>query len=246
MKIADTPRPKLLAALAVLASGVALTLTSISLAILHQPDVADATPPSEVTAPPGVTARSHASSSGVSDDPLIDRVQRLALRAPEDPPSTPAHPEGVTIVGDSLLVASEDALALALPEAQMDARVGRQFSEGVRIVAAMREASELTDTVVVALGTNGYVSESNMNAMLLLLSDVSNVYLVNVRVPRDWERSVNDRLAEADDDHPSVTVLDWYSLTQDQPELIAGDGYHLSSDGELAFSQLIAFFASAE
>lgn len=245
MRIADTPRPKLLAALAVLASGVALTAIGASLAILHQPDPADATPPNEITVAPGGTDRSDASSSRQSDDPVHYPLLRLAAGVPEHPAPSPAHPQGVTVVGDSLLVATEDMLELALPKVQMDGRVGRQFSEGVRIIAATREADELTDTVVVALGTNGYVSDGDMNAMLLLLGDVSNVYLVNVRVPRDWEDSVNERLAEAAADHDAVTVVDWYSLTRDRPELLAGDGYHLSSAGEVAFSQLIAFYASA-
>ena len=38
----------------------------------------------------------------------------------------------------------------------------------------------------------------------------------------------------------NVRLVDWYSASQDHPELFAGDGYHLTPDGSAFYATLIA------
>ncbi|REH91608.1 acyltransferase, partial [Staphylococcus felis] len=67
----------------------------------------------------------------------------------------------------------------------------------------------------------------------------ANVYLVNVRVPREYESHVNALMAEAAKKHKNVHLIDWYSASEGHTNYFAYDGIHLEYEGSKALSDLI-------
>src|SRR5699024_9004930 len=59
----------------------------------------------------------------------------------------------VVLIGDSLSVGARQHLEAEIPGVDIDAKVGRQFSEGVGVLEG--EDTQDASTVIMALGTNG-------------------------------------------------------------------------------------------
>lgn len=68
----------------------------------------------------------------------------------------------------------------------------------------------------------------------------AHIYLVNVRVPRQWEKEVNKALARKAQENEYVTLIDWYSVAINHPEYFEQDGVHLKPNGAEALASLIA------
>ncbi|HTH06415.1 MAG TPA: hypothetical protein VL916_11120, partial [Ilumatobacteraceae bacterium] len=137
-------------------------------------------------------------------------------------------------IGDSIMLGSASALERQLPGIAIDAKVGRQFSEGVEIVRALAAAGTIPGTVIIHLGTNGTVTARKCDEMFGLLAG-KRVVLVNLHVPRPWEAPNNDVLVACAGRH-GATVVDWHSNATG----LAHDGYHLGGSGPEAYATLIA------
>ena len=142
----------------------------------------------------------------------------------------------VTLVGDSLNVGTEPYLAEALDGWRIDAhdRVGRATPEGVEELRALRRS--LAPVVVVSLGTNDAEgSESDFRELVdeALAIAGPDRCVVWATVVRDGaERTGFDRvLQDASDAHPNVRLVDWASLVDDDPSLLADDRVHGTPDG---------------
>ena len=169
-------------------------------------------------------------------------VARTGTTPPVPPTVTPALPSPVAImpgtdilgVGDSVMLGASSALSRQFPGIAIDAKVGRQFSEGVEIVRALAALGTIPGTVVVHLGTNGTVSPARCDELMGLLAG-KRVVLVNVHVPRPWEAQNNDVLAACAARH-GATIVDWHTNAVG----LAPDGYHLGRSGPDAYATLIA------
>ena len=125
------------------------------------------------------------------------------------------------------------------PGIAIDAKVGRQFSEGVEIVRALAEQGTIPGTVVIHLGTNGTISAATCDEMFRLLAG-KHVVLVNVHVPRPWEARTTTCSKRAPDAH-GAAIVDWHTNAVG----LAHDGYHLSGSGPEAYATLIAATVAA-
>ncbi|MDF2651724.1 MAG: acyltransferase, partial [Paenibacillus sp.] len=65
------------------------------------------------------------------------------------------------------------------------------------------------------------------------------VVLVNTRVPRKWQDSVNTTLKKVAADFPNVVILDWYSLSEGKESYFSKDGVHLKSEGAEFYASLL-------
>ncbi len=185
-----------------------------------------------------------------ADNQALVRLGSVAERTPRpEPPkaATPPPPplevdaELVSAVGDSVLLGGAPRLIGVIPaEVRVDGAVGRQFSDGVPLFQELIEKDLLGDAVVIHLGNNGILSDTQVDEVLTLLADVPRVVIVNVRVPRDWQGPVNERLAAGVTRHPNAVLADWYGLSEGHPEWFAADRYHLSDQGMDAYANLVA------
>ncbi len=145
----------------------------------------------------------------------------------------------VTLVGDSVSVASTPALQQALPGISINAMVGRQFSTGLQVLAGIKAAGQLRPVVVFALGTNGTVTQSDL-AQLYSLIGTRRLVLVNTYEARPWEQEVNSALAAAVSANPRTTALaDWYSAIVNRTSLLWPDGIHPQPAGGVLFASIV-------
>ncbi|CAM3326794.1 acyltransferase family protein [Paenibacillus lupini] len=164
------------------------------------------------------------------------------------PTDTPSHsPEtrggqtgGVTAIGDSVIVGVKPALKKLIPNIIVDGKVSRQLSDAIDVVNALKSDHQLGDTVIIELGTNGPFGSKKLNELLDAIGDDKQIYVVNSRVPRDWQDTVNKTLAEAADEHSNVKLIDWHAFSKGKKEWFTKDGVHLQPNGAEAYAGLIA------
>jgi len=93
--------------------------------------------------------------------------------------------------------------------------------------------------VVFALGTNGLVTDDQIDAIMADAGDKRIVVFVNTRSPQPWVGSTNQAIANAATRYKNVRVIDWYGYSANRNDLFDGDGTHLSTTGVTEYLNLI-------
>lgn len=148
------------------------------------------------------------------------------------PPPGPGFVAGrVTAVGDSVMLDYQDPLQTDIPGINVNAAVSRQWSDGVQLLAELKAFGQLGAEVIVGLGTNGPISDSDFDAMMQVLSGASRVVFVNFHVDRDWQDANNAVLSRGASRYPNVFIADWATLAAQNPQWFGADGTHLAING---------------
>ena len=153
---------------------------------------------------------------------------------------TPASAGRITAIGDSVMVGAAGELTRALGEPEIDAEVGRQAPAVIELLNQRRAKGQLGDEVVVHIGNNGTLSAEQFDEMMRALKGVRRVVFVNVNVPRSWEQPNNDVLAEGVRRYSNAVLADWHAASVNRPEFFVEDGYHLRTEGQQVYADLIA------
>jgi len=122
----------------------------------------------------------------------------------------------------------------------MDAAVGLQASEAIKILRSRKASGELGEVVIVHIGNNGIFTAEQLDEMMGVLAEAHRVVLVNVNVSRPWALPNNEVLAEGTQRYPNAVLVDWYSASVDHPEYFVEDGVHLQVEGQLVYADLIS------
>ena len=170
-------------------------------------------------------------------DPTSDPAQSASAGDPTvTAPQTPgAHYQKVTLVGDSVLLGASPYLLRRLPSASVEAKVGRQGSDGLKLVQSLRQETQLGDATVIHLGTNGYLAEKQFRALLEQLSDRKTVVVLNVYGARRWTGPNNELIGRLSQNFENVRLIDWHAIGQANPSYFVQDGIHLSGAGIHAY-----------
>lgn len=170
-------------------------------------------------------------------DPTSDPAQTTSAGIPTvTAPQTPgAHYQKVTLVGDSVLLGASPYLLRRLPSASVEAKVGRQGSDGLKLVQSLRQETQLGDATVIHLGTNGYLAEKQFRALLEQLSDRKTVVVLNVYGARRWTGPNNELIGRLSQHFDNVRLIDWHAIGQANPSYFVQDGIHLSGAGIHAY-----------
>ncbi|MFN2746760.1 acyltransferase family protein [Bacillus sp. z60-18] len=152
---------------------------------------------------------------------------------------TPAHSvKDVLAIGDSVMLDIASNLKKRMTGITIDGKVGRQVSQALQLTSAYASYNQPDKAVIIELGTNGYFTDSQMDELLDAFSN-ANVFLVNTRVPRQWESKVNESLRSQAKKRKNVTLIDWHSEALQHPEYFTSDGVHLVPEGAEALTNLI-------
>lgn len=143
-------------------------------------------------------------------------------------------PDGkdVLIIGDSLTVGAQDHLEQTFPGVEIDAAVGRQASEGLRILAG----KDIPKVVVFALGTNGAYDQGLLDQVKDAVGD-SRLVVMTVAGEKVRSAAAVNALVEANSD--DVRVADWAARVEAEPGLIGPDGVHPTPEGSKVFAETI-------
>ncbi|WP_420488785.1 acyltransferase family protein [Paenibacillus caui] len=145
----------------------------------------------------------------------------------------------VTAIGDSVLLDIKPYLEKQLPGIVIDGKIGRQFSEAEKVTEQLKAKDRLGSYVIIELGTNGAFTGKQLNKLLASLKDAKRIILINTRVPRPWQETVNDALAKAAEGPGNITLVDWYTASEEKDAYFEADGVHLKPKGAKAYAALV-------
>ncbi|MEP6598111.1 MAG: acyltransferase family protein [Actinomycetota bacterium] len=202
--------------------------------------VADARAVPTSSASPAPTGSRRPASSGSPS-----RAAATAARRPAPAPVRPRQlvrvlDPRVSAFGDSVMLGAGASLRADLPQADISAIEGRQPRDVFADVAARQVAGSLASVVVIHAGDNGIISAADLAATLAALTDRSRIVVVTDRVPRAWQEPNNATLASAVKRHRNAVLVDWYRLSNGQPNWFYDDGLHLRPDGAAVYAASIA------
>ncbi|MEC0266884.1 acyltransferase family protein [Paenibacillus anseongense] len=190
------------------------------------------------------------SESSAALTPLVpDAKNQDRITQSEKKPATPTNSSGayklvplsqrVTAVGDSVMLGAAPVLEKMLEGIVVDAKISRQLSQATDIIKQFKADKKLGQIVVIHLGTNGPFTSDQLEKLLETIGEERKIVLMNTRVPRKWQDTVNDTLADASKKYVNVKLLDWHSFSEDKPDWFASDGVHLTTKGAEAYSNFI-------
>ncbi len=174
-----------------------------------------------------------------------DESAEVAEAAEVAPPASPEDgPEeagkGITAIGDSVLLGTAAHLEKLLPGIVVDGKVGRQLAQAQEVADRLRSEGKLGSRVIIELGTNGAFAKKQLESLLRSLADAERIVLVNTRVPRPWEGTVNGMLKEASGRFANTTLVDWHAASAGKASFFAADGVHLNAEGSEYYASLLA------
>ncbi|MFL0269193.1 acyltransferase family protein [Candidatus Clostridium radicumherbarum] len=141
-------------------------------------------------------------------------------------------------IGDSIMLDIAADLNKKHTNLTIDAKVGRQLNQAVELAHAYSAFNNADNAVIIELGTNGYFTDKQIDTLLSSFSK-AHIYLINTRVPRPWEKVVNETLNKKSMENKNITLVDWYSSAINHPEYFSSDGVHLNPNGVQALTSLI-------
>ncbi|WP_430353573.1 SGNH/GDSL hydrolase family protein [Viridibacillus arvi] len=145
---------------------------------------------------------------------------------------------GVTVIGDSVIVGVAPYLEELLPGILVDGKVGRQMIQAEETVKQLQTEGKLGGKIIIELGTNGLFNSNQLRNLLSLLSD-KQIFIVNTRVPREWENTVNNTISEVAPEFKNTTIIDWYVASEGKENYFYQDGIHLKPEGAKFYASLI-------
>jgi hypothetical protein len=144
------------------------------------------------------------------------------------------------MVGDSVMLGAKTTLE-KIPgwTVVVDAAVSRQFASSDSFLQTAVAANPAR--LVIALGTNGLMTDAQFDHVMEIVKGVPKVLIVNVQLPDDRypnEGATNDVLARGAARWGS-RLLDWNGATNGHPEYFGADGTHLTPAGSLLYAVLM-------
>lgn len=124
----------------------------------------------------------------------------------------------VTIIGDSITNRSRDKILAKMPNADIHAQDSKQFlgnnsgnPTGEQILKELQNSNNLRSIVVLALGTNGSVTESDLFPVLESIGNDHKIFLVTNYDDYTTNKYDNNNkvFQAAADVHDNVSVIDW-------------------------------------
>jgi peptidoglycan/LPS O-acetylase OafA/YrhL len=146
----------------------------------------------------------------------------------------------VTAVGDSVMLASAQALEDEMPGIDIDAKVGMQMTTGIQIVQSLAAGGGLRHFVVVGLGTNGPITPGEIWQLREAAGHDRELIMVSTFGPMSWEPEVNAVLAKATWHKPHVALADWTDAIAAHTDLLWGDGIHPQPSGGRLYARVVA------
>jgi peptidoglycan/LPS O-acetylase OafA/YrhL len=207
---------------------------------------------------PGFNPRAHAGDRGnVADKRTIERLRAQTTttsttrsigatgatgtpttKHPVTPTTKNALAEEVLALGDSVMLGAQQSLEREIPGMYVDAKVSRQFWDATVVLEEYKKAGLLPPTIVIHMGTNGAFSDAQFDQLMATIG-TRQVFFVNAREPRTWEKEVNDRLAADVPKYKNAHLLDWHAWGGSHLDWFTSDGIHLTGAGAMGYADFI-------
>ena len=144
----------------------------------------------------------------------------------------------VVVIGDSLTVDIGEKFQELYPGAVIDGKIGRQLYVAIEEAKNYSKYNNENSAIIFQLGTNGPFTESQIEELVKVF-DKADIYFVNIKVPRAWEKTVNAALKQVQEKYTNVNIIDWYSVANSSKNLFEPDRVHLNQNGIVEMTTLI-------
>jgi len=213
----------------------ATSTTATTSTTVPPPSVAPRTSPAPTTTAPPKSAPPKSATPSTSSAPTTT----LPPLASAGAGFVAGH---VTAVGDSVMLDYQTDLQQDVTGVDVQAAVSRQWSAGEEVLQQLRAEGQLGSVVVVALGTNGPITDADFDAMMSILAGASRVVFVNIVVDKPWQDPNDQVLSSGVARYPNTVLANWYALESQNPDWVYSDGTHLpiGGPGAQALAALIA------
>ncbi len=163
------------------------------------------------------------------------------------------RPDIVTAIGDSVMIDIAPALKRRIPNALIFSQTSQQFSSLLGpsgLLAQLRAHRQLGQVVIIALGTNGTITNPMVNEAMNRLAGARKVILATNHGPKTARYACminnNRSMKSATLRFKNVVIADWDKYSTPYPGWFYSDGIHMVIDGAgaRAYAGLLAVAAA--
>ncbi|WNS46097.1 hypothetical protein [Paenibacillus sp. MMS20-IR301] len=175
-----------------------------------------------------------------SQQPVAQNQQQVSRNTPQPlKEEQPFTGNGVTAIGDSVMVGVEPYLKELLPDATVNGKESRQMVQAQKLITELETNGKLGDYIIIELGTNGPFNKKQLRNILTTLSGAKQVLLVTARVPKGWQDTVNTTIKDVAREFNNAKVVDWYAASEGKSDYFYKDGVHLKPEGSRYYASLL-------
>lgn len=178
-----------------------------------------------------------ADSQSTSSDPRTEA--QIAFDAKLAATPLPEGAYDVVMIGDSVSLRTVPYFEEAFPNGYIDAEINRRLEAGLEVYDGLNAAGEVGNIVILSLGTNGYITDDQIDEAVEAIGTDKAIWFLTVRNPYEGMAITNEALMSAQERYPNVRVIDWVAESEGHDEYFDGDGEHLSEEGAQIYIGLI-------
>lgn len=145
----------------------------------------------------------------------------------------------ITAVGDSVMLASYEALMAEFPGIYVDGEVSRHYTAAIPILQSMEANGTLDQFVVLGFGTNGAMFDGQLDQILQIIGPDRIVVFTLPYGDREWMPPARQELYDAAHSYDNVYIADWCNAARTNPSLLREDDVHPSPEGAAVYAQAI-------
>lgn len=159
-------------------------------------------------------------------------------------PSAAVDGSQVTIVGDSVTLASSNALGEAMPQALVNAEVSRTSAAALPMVEQMVDSGQMREVLVLSVTANSTFTVAQLEQLKASVSPNGErkIVLVTGVGPANltWIEPSNQVIREFAAQNPdTVFIADWQAAAKGHPEYLVSDGVHPQNEGLTVYAQTV-------
>lgn len=184
-----------------------------------------------------IVATSLVSANALTESARQQEALKISMKQPAPtliPPSIIAAEPKLWVAGDSVILGIRSTLDQNSPIGLINARVGRQAAELIRVLQHDKSAMR-NSPIILDLGNNNRLTREEVSTVFEEVRDQPQIIMVNTAVPRSWRDPNNALIAEIAQNYPKATIVDWNAISKGHPEYFGPDGVHLVPDGINAY-----------
>lgn len=150
--------------------------------------------------------------------------------------------EDITALGDSVMLASAEALSEEFPGIYMDARVSAHYKDVLGTLQQMDEEGTLDPFVVLGMGTNGAARGAYDGLMQDILDVIGPKRVLILVLPygdRGYMPEAEKEVLDTAQRNPNVYVADWCHAVRDDVSTLRSDLIHPEPPGAVIYAEQI-------
>ncbi|CAK8053577.1 acyltransferase family protein [Eupransor demetentiae] len=146
----------------------------------------------------------------------------------------------ITAIGDSVMLDAAPSLQELNSKVVVNAQVGRQATDAINDLISQINSQGISSRLVIGLGTNGDIKESDIERLMAALPKNEKVYWANnYVVSKPWMTTNNQLLEKEAKKYSNFYVVDWADLVAGHGDWLASDGVHPGPTGNLNYTRAI-------